>query len=414
MNILAEIICIGDELLAGYTVNTNATFISQQLRSIGISVKWVTTISDEHDEILSALEEANERAGIIMVTGGLGPTPDDITKKAICVYFKKELVEHPDALNDLRNFIIVRGRSEKFLEMNRGQALVPQDARVIRNTFGTAPGIILKNKESWFSFMPGVPKEMKAMVSNFYLDFLKDQFPLPKINTYLLRTTGIAESSLHDLLKGTLEKYDQFPLAFLPKAIGVDLRFRFTSNINESIEEWQNFIANVRKKAGKYIFTEDERDLEQVMVEMLTEKKLTLSVAESFTGGLLQDRITNVPGSSIPFLGGIITYSNDAKLTFTNVSRNTLKEYGAVSEQVALEMVQGIQRKFNSDCAVSTTGIAGPGGASEDKPVGLCYIAVRYKEKEKVRQFHFGPDRIINKMRGAVAGLEMLRRIILE
>ena len=232
------------------------------------------------------------------------------------------------------------------------------------------------------------------------------------INTHILRTTGIAESRLHELIRDLLENNPQFSVAFLPKAIGVDLRFREASGDAEVADQWKKFIARIRQEVQNYIFTEDERNLEHVIVELLTEKKLTLAVAESFTGGLLQDWITNVPGSSVPFLGGIITYSNEAKLIFTNVSRHSLNNHGAVSEKVALEMVRGIQNKFESDCAIATTGIAGPGGGSEEKPVGLCYIAVRYKGNEIVQKFRFGNDREINKMRGAMAGLEILRQII--
>jgi len=414
MKLNAEIISIGDELLAGYTINTNSAFIAQQLRSIGISVEWVTTISDKHEEIIGALKTANNRAAIVLVTGGLGPTPDDITKNSVSKFFNAQLEESPQVLDDLKDLIKTRGRSKTFFDLNRGQALIPKGATVLHNAYGTAPGIVIKRGDSWFSFMPGVPKEMKAMVSNHLLEFLKKEFHLPQIDTKLLRTTGIAESTLHELIKETINHYPQFPIAFLPKPIGVDLRFRFNSSENKNKSGWEKFVDQIRQDASSFIFTEDERNMEQVIVELLTEKKLSLAVAESFTGGLLQDWITNVPGSSIPFSGGIITYSNEAKVALTDVNTNSLKKFGAVSEQVALEMVRGIQKKFDSTCAISTTGIAGPSGGSDEKPVGLCYIAVRFKEKESARKFRFGTDREINKMRGAMAGLEMLKQLITE
>jgi len=412
MKIYAEIISIGDELLAGYTINTNSAFIAQQLRGIGIMVKWVTTIPDEHTEILNALKTANQRAAVVLVTGGLGPTPDDITKNSISTFFKARLIEHPQVLQDLKKLIETRGRGKRFFDLNRGQALVPKGAKVLHNAYGTAPGIVLKKEDSWFCFMPGVPKEMKAMFSNYFIDFLKEKFPLAYIDTKILRTTGIAESMLHELLNDTIQAYSQYGLAFLPKPIGVDLRFRFNSAENKDSETWQKFVDQIRNDAREYIFTEDERNLEHVIVDSLKSKKYTLAVAESFTGGLIQDWITNVPGSSVPFLGGFVTYSNEAKVIFSGVNSASLEKYGAVSEQVALEMVRGVQNKFSSACAVSTTGIAGPSGGSIEKPVGLCYIAVRCKDKENVKKFRFGTDREINKMRGAMAGLDMLRKLI--
>jgi competence/damage-inducible protein CinA-like protein len=409
MKIYAEIISIGDELLAGYTINTNSAFIAQQLRNIGIKVKWVTTISDEHNEILHALSTANQRAAVVMVTGGLGPTPDDITKNSISTFFNAELIEHPQVLEDLEKLIATRGRSKRFFDLNRGQALVPKGAKVLHNAHGTAPGIVLNKEDSWFCFMPGAPKEMK---SDYFLDFLKDNLTLAHIDTKILRTTGIAESMLHELVNGTLNSYPQFGVAFLPKPIGVDLRFRFNTSENKNKKSWENFVDKVRKDAKEFIFTEDERNLEQVIVELLTERKLTLAIIESFTGGLVQDWITNVPGSSLTFLGGFVTYSNEAKVSFADVAENSLKQFGAVSEQVAVEMVRGVQKKFASDCAVSTTGIAGPSGGGAEKPVGLCYIAVRSGQKEAVRKFRFGTDREINKMRGAITAFDMLRKLL--
>lgn len=411
--ITAELISIGNELLAGYTINTNAAFISHRLKDIGITVKWITTIADEADEIFEALKKANQRANIIMTTGGLGPTPDDITKATICTFFDTELQENAAVLENLKKFIQDRNRSEKFLEINRGQALVPKKAQTIPNPIGTAPGLMLEKNGSWFSFMPGVPHEMKAMVNNYFVPFLKGKFDLPKIKTEIIRTTGIAESSLHDIIKEEIEAYPQFPFAFLPKQIGVDLRFRITVSDPKVEKTWRVFISKIHQKAQKYIFTNDERTIEQVMVEMLSKRKLTLAIAESFTGGLIQDWLTDVPGSSAIFPGGIVTYSNDLKINFTDVSPKTLEKFGAVSEQVALEMVRGIQNRFNTNCAISTTGIAGPGGGSKQKPVGLCFVAARHQDKEFVRKFNFGTERRINKMRGAMAGLEMLRRLLI-
>lgn len=413
-SLYAEIISIGNEILAGYTINTNSAFISQQLREIGIAVNWVTTIADEGDEILNALRIAGARADVIAVTGGLGPTPDDITKELICRFFDTQLIENAQVLDDLKDFLNKRKRPAHFLEINRAQALVPEKAVILRNAFGTAPGMILQKEESVFVFMPGVPLEMKNMFNPGFTDFLKAHFDLPEIQTHIMRTTGIAESSLHDMLKPVIADYPQFPFAFLPRQVGVDLRFRLINGSKDEILQWQQMIASIREKAQKFIFTENEEALEEIIFRKLTDSKKTISVAESFSGGLLQDWITNVPGSSSVYLGGIVAYSNESKIILLDVKSAVLKEFGAVSAETAVEMARGVQKKFGSHCAIATTGIAGPAGGSQEKPVGLCYIAVRYGEKESVKEFNFGSSREVNKMRGAMSGLELLRRLMDE
>ncbi|MCB0283221.1 MAG: competence/damage-inducible protein A [Calditrichaeota bacterium] len=413
-NLYAEIISIGNEILAGYTINTNSAFISQELREIGIAVNWVTTIADDSDEIFKALQTAAQRADVIAVTGGLGPTPDDITKELICRFFDTKLVENADVLNDLKDFLKKRKRPAHFLAINRAQALVPENAKILRNAFGTAPGIIMEKDNSVFVFMPGVPLEMKNMFNPGFINFLKSRLDLPEIHTHIMRTTGIAESSLHDMLKPVISEYPQFPFAFLPRQVGVDLRFRIINGTAEEISNWQQMLSAIRNVAQKFIFTENDDALEEIIFKKLFDLKQTIAVAESFTGGLLQDWITNVPGSSSVYLGGIVAYSNQSKIMLLDVKGAVLKEFGAVSSETAIEMVRGVQKKFSSHCAIATTGIAGPTGGSNEKPVGLCYIAVRYGEKESVKEFNFGSSREINKMRGAMSGLEILRRLIDE
>lgn len=410
----AEVISIGDELLAGYTINTNAAFISKELRSIGVAVKWVTTISDSAEEIENALKTANQRAKVITITGGLGPTPDDITKATICSYFNTKLVESPAVIEDIKSFLKARGIEENRIEKNRAQALVAENAIIISNKHGTAPGMILKQSNSIFCFMPGVPYEMKAMVSNFFLDFLKSKLHLPYIETRIFRTTGIAEAILHEQIKDILDLYPVYPVSYLPKPIGVDLRFKQTFTKEDSRKDWLTFMEQVNSKLKNFIFTEDERNIEQVVFDLLSSKNLTLSIAESFSGGLLQDWITNVAGSSKVYKGGVVCYSNESKVSLLNISSSTLEKYGAVSELVAMEMAVGIQKNFRTNCSIATTGIAGPGGGSEEKPVGLCFVSVCYNDKQIVKKFRFSDNREINKMRGAMAGLDLLRRLILD
>ena len=411
-SIKAEIISIGNEILAGYTVNTNATFISQQLMGIGLPVGWVTTISDTHEDILFALNTAGQRAKAVLVTGGLGPTPDDITKKAICEFFNTEMVFNQDVFEDVQTFL--RQRGVDLNQANRDQALVPAAAEIMRNKMGTAPGLLLRKDGVYFFFMPGVPTEMKYLTSNFIVGFLAKELKLPKVHNRLLRTTGIAEAKLYEKLKDILDSFPQCQLAFLPRHIGVDLRFRLISDDEKDIGRFEQFISAVKERAAKYIFTDRSIELEERLGEVLAEKELTLTVAESFTGGLLSSLLTDISGSSRYFLGSAVTYSNESKMSLLGVKEDTLSRFGAVSEQTVLEMVEGVQKKFGSDCAIATTGIAGPTGATPGKPVGLCYIAARFGHKTAVREFHFGTDRIINKKRGAVAGMEMLRRLLLN
>lgn len=409
--LFAEIISIGNELLAGYTINTNAAYISRKLMTIGLPVNWVTTIRDEHDAIISALQTAAARADVILLTGGLGPTPDDITKKAIAEFFNVEMVWNEQVLQDVIQFLSRRGA--QISDANRRQAYIPAGDAIIFNPVGTAPGLVFHRENRRFFFMPGVPGEMEYMIDHFILNDLKTNLNLPTVHNRLLRTTGIPESRLFESISDLIDAHPQYPVAFLPRYIGVDLRFRFISKPDETIELFEQFVSAIRTRLGKFVFSAEEIELEEQLGKILNEKKLTLATAESFTGGMLGDWITNIPGSSDYYLGGVVTYSNVSKIDLLGVRRETLEQFGAVSAETVREMVRGVQKKFNSDCAIATTGIAGPTGATATKPVGLCFIAARFHEREIVREFHFGTQRLISKKRGAVAGLELLRRLIL-
>ncbi len=411
-NYYAEIISVGNEVLAGQTVNTNAAFISRQLMDIGLQVFWVTTIRDTHDEIIFSLKTASKRADIVLVTGGLGPTPDDITKNSICEYFNTRLVTNSSVLGDVDKF--VKSRGFQLTDLNRDQALVPESAKIIRNPIGTAPGLLLEKNNIPYFFLPGVPREMKYLLTESILEILSSKYDLPKIYTKLLRTTSIPEAKLYEKLEAVVKKYSKFELGFYPRYFGVDIRFRHQTKNPDELIDFENYYEKVKKVVAKYIYSSRPIELEEKLGELLKSRQLTLSTAESFTGGLIGDMITNVPGSSEYYTGGAITYSNESKIELLNVHNSTLLEHGAVSEPVALEMVHGVGNLFKSNCAIATTGIAGPGGATPNKPVGLCFIAVRLNKKEVVKNFNFGTERRINKLRGAVAGMEMLRRTLLD
>ncbi len=408
----AEIISIGNEVLAGYTVNTNATYISRQLMSIGLPVHWVTTIADEQEEILRALQTASTRADVVLITGGLGPTPDDITKKTISEFFHVGMAINSEVLKDVKRFL--KERDRPLTEINKQQALLPLCDAYIRNPRGTAPGLIFRREKRHFYFMPGVPDEMKYMVREFIVNDLKKTLHLIPVHNRLLRTIGFPESFLLQRLNPILKKYPQIQIAFLPRQIGVDLRFRITTEQRREVEKLDRLVQLIREEISEYIFTDQEIELEEVLGQLLSEQKLTVSVAESFSGGLIGDLLTNIPGSSVYFLGDLVTYSNASKMQLLNVQKSTLEKFGAVSKQTAVEMVRGVQQLMHSDCSMATTGIAGPGGATETKPVGLAYIAVRCKDKEIVKEFHFGSERRVNKRRGANSAMELLRRLLLN
>ncbi|NOX89562.1 MAG: competence/damage-inducible protein A [Calditrichaeota bacterium] len=403
---------MGNELLAGITVNTNAAYIAHQLNSIGIEVERITTIPDRNDEILKALEQAGKRAKTVICTGGLGPTPDDITKQALCAYFNVAMEFHAEVFEDIQRYL--SNRKISLNKANREQAVIPQCDRVLRNHRGTAPGLYFVRADTHFFFLPGVPEEVRHLMRKDVLAILAEIFDLRPVKTRLLRTTGIAESRLIEKISDLVEQKPNIRLSFLPRFRGVDLRFTLNRDDEEVRRQFDNFVNAVKDRLQKYVFTELEQELEGVIGEILKQKGYSLSVAESFTGGLLGDLITNVPGSSEYFLADLVTYSNESKIELLGVNPETLKKFGAVSEQTAVEMVRGVQKRFLSDCAIATTGIAGPSGATPDKPVGLCYIAARAGGKERVKEFRFGHDRIMNKRRGAIAGLELLRRILLD
>lgn len=408
----AEIISIGNEVLAGYTINTNATYISQQLMSVGLPVHWVTTIPDEQEEILRALQTASTRADVVLITGGLGPTPDDITKKTISDFFHVGMAINSEVLEDVKRFL--KERDRPLTEINKQQALIPLCDAYIRNPIGTAPGLIFRREKRHFYFMPGVPSEMKYMVREFIVKDIQKALKLIPVHNRLLRTIGFPESFLLEKLNPILKNYPQVQIAFLPRQIGVDLRFRIISKRAEDIDNLNRLVQLVRKEIPEYVFADREVELEEVLGQLLNERELTVAVAESFTGGLIGDLLTNIPGSSNYLLGDLVTYSNESKRQLLNVQESTLKEFGAVSKQTAIEMVRGVQKRMQSDCSMATTGIAGPGGGTKTKPVGLAYIAVRYHDKERVREFHFGSERLVNKRRGANSAMEMLRRLLLN
>ncbi|MEJ2637654.1 MAG: competence/damage-inducible protein A [Calditrichia bacterium] len=401
----AEIISIGNEILNGSTVNTNATFISQRLHEIGIITYWVQSIGDHAENIKEALDIALNRSDIILVTGGLGPTHDDITKKVVADYFHSGLVYHEEIFAEIQERFGKRGIP--IPEINRTQAYIPEAARMLPNPMGTARGLLFTKGDRLVFLMPGVPMEMQAIMVESVVPVLKEKCPTCRVKVDLFRTTGIAESTIYEKIREEMPKFSSYEIAFLPNFRGVDLRIvRKGADI-----VFKNLL---EKTISVFIYTTEQREMESVVGEILKSRGMTISVAESLTGGLVQDRLTNVPGSSEYFMGGVVSYSNEAKMKFLGVKEESLKSEGAVSDIVAREMAQGVLKAFGTDIAVSTTGIAGPTGATSAKPVGLVYVGLAAPSRVIAKKFQLSKDRHVNKERAAQAALELVRRWLLK
>lgn len=410
----AHIITIGDEILIGQTLNTNAAYIGDQLSAIQINISKTSVVGDDFDDILSEFKTCWAKNDLLIVTGGLGPTHDDITKNCIVKFFKTDLVQNDDVLDDIKRLFQKRGREVK--KVNESQALVPKIAQVIRNELGTAPGIWIENEGKIFVAMPGVPYEMHAMMKTYVVPKLTEK--LGDLSTYqkrvTLETTGIPESFLFEKLGDLSELLDGAKLAFLPSAVGV--RLRITVN-EKSEEEAANKLSEIeqkiRSKAGRYIFGRDGETLEEVVGRILHDRGLKVAIAESCTGGYLSNLITNISGSSNYFERGVIAYSNASKVEILKVDEDSIAEYGSVSLEVAKQMAEGIKSISGTDIGISLTGILGPTGASDSKPVGLVYIGLCDDKICLAKKFTFGEERFLNKQRSAQAALEMLRRHLL-
>lgn len=412
----AEIVSIGDELLIGQVINTNQAFIAEKLNSIGIPVHRMTTVGDSEHAILESLAKALGDHDLVIVTGGLGPTHDDITRTAVCKFFQTDLIVNEEALKRIRQIFERRGITPK--KINEDQALVPRSCTVIQNRHGTASGYLFERDKKYFIVMPGVPFEMKAMVEDFVLPFFAARASGLVIQHRTLKTTGIGESFLAEQIgdvKTLFTPEDGTTLAFLPSPAGTRLRISVRArSAEEAKKKIQGVEQEIRSRAGKYIYAADEEELEQTVGRLLLERRLTLAVAESCTGGLIADRITNVPGSSNYFERSYVTYSNDSKLADLGVPISLIRDHGAVSREVAEAMASGVRSKSNTDLGLSTTGIAGPSGGSPEKPVGLVWVGFSDRTGGLALRFNFGDDRRRTKERAAQAALELLRRKLLK
>ncbi len=411
--IIAEIITIGDELLLGETTDTNAGYIARKLSGIGLSVQFKSTVGDSLERIEETIRHSLKRAQVVITTGGLGPTDDDLTKKVLVKFFKRQLVLNEQLLEEIRERYHRRGI--EMPAINEEQALLPNNSTIFKNDIGSAAGIGIIENDYYFISLPGVPTEMRHVLDNEVIPFLAKQNFGQDIKITTLRLNGIVESSLAEAISADLELEPGVKLAYLPSESGVDLRIVATADSKDKAEsKAQKLVKQIEKKVGKFVYGYDSDSLQSVTGQLLSDNDKLLAVAESCTGGKLGEIITSVPGSSGYFAGGIIAYSNEVKISELGVNKTTLNKYGAVSAETAIEMALGARKRFSADFALSITGVAGPGGGSDDKPVGLTFIGIATAQKSYAKEFNFGRDRETNRARASYAALELLRKDILD
>lgn len=412
-----HIISIGNELLIGDTINTNASWLGETLTGAGVEVTHVHTIGDDLQMVKSVLENAMSRADLVITTGGLGPTHDDITKKAITELFDCELVVNEEVLNFIKKTF--EKRNIPFSESNYHQAEVPDCCELLFNTEGTAPGMWFDRDDTKLAVLPGVPFEMKHLMNNKVLPRIRTLNGETEFrHSHYIITAGVGESTLSDDLIGDLDDllHEDVSVAYLPSPQGTRIRVSAYGRSEKEIEDRiRPVVEYIQKKAGDFIIGEGkELTLPQEIGEVLKERDLWIATAESCTGGYISNAITDVPGSSEYFKGGVNAYSNEVKHKLLDVNREDIESYGAVSKEVALQMARGVAKNLNTDIGISTTGIAGPGGGTEEKPVGTVLIGFWSSNKHFALKAHFTNDRLINKERSSAVALETVRRCILE
>lgn len=407
--VFAEVITIGDELLYGQTVDTNTQWMGQELNRIGIKIIRKTSIGDHKEDIVSALDQARERADIVLLTGGLGPTKDDITKATLAEYFNSSISVHPQALADLK--ALFAERNYPLTALNEQQAALPDKCSMIPNTMGTAPGMWFEEQGKVYVSMPGVPYEMKTMMTRTVLPRLQETFTLPVIFHQMIQTVGIGESWLSEKIAEWENALpDHIKLAYLPGFGKVKLRLTAVGDDMLTLEQQvAEQVRHVVPLIEQYIFGYGDITLEEALGRDLMKHQKTLALAESCTGGFVAHSITSIPGSSRYFRGGLIPYDNAIKIDPLGVRQATLQQHGAVSEPTVREMAENVRKLLGAHVGLATSGIAGPGGGSPEKPVGTIWIALADKSTTVAKKLTLGQDRAVNIQRTSVAVLNLLR-----
>ena len=408
----AEIIAIGTEILLGDIVNSNAQYLAQELAALGIDMYYQQVVGDNENRIIHAFDEAYSRSDIIITTGGLGPTDDDLTKEVAAKYFSKELLPDEESIEKIKNYFKFRQR--KMTENNLKQGLIPEGAIVINNDNGTAPGVIIEENNKIMIILPGPPREMKPMFEETVRPYLQERSDSVLVSK-MIKILGIGESAVAEDVKDLMDAQTNPTIAPYAKEVGVMLRVTAKAESEEGalrlitpVEE------EIKKRLGDNVYATEDISIEDVVAKLLISKKLTISTAESCTGGMIASTLINYPGISEVFLEGAVTYSNEAKHKRLGVKNETLDKYGAVSEETAREMAIGIANTAGTDVSIVTTGIAGPDGGTEEKPVGLVYIGVYVKGQVTVQRHIFNGNRSRIRLQATITGLDMLRRILIK
>lgn len=410
---VVELISVGTELLLGNIVNTNAAYLAEQCANCGLSCFYQTVVGDNEERLQETVKAGLKRSDILILTGGLGPTDDDLTKEVVAKAMKKKLVEDEKAREMIQTYFENRGM--EITENNWKQAMVPEGAIVMYNNNGTAPGLIVESGEKCAILLPGPPNEMKPMFEEYVMDYLKKKNPEVIVST-TVKLCGIGESKVADMIQDMLDSQSNPTIAPYAKTGEVHLRVTAKAADEKSANKLiKPVVKQLKTRLAEYIYTTDEKTtLENAVVDLLVANKLTVSTVESCTGGMIAARLINVPGVSDVFKMGHITYSNKAKKKILGVKKRTLEKYTAVSAEVAKEMVKGVELVSKADVCVSVTGLAGPDGGTAKKPVGLVYIACSVKGNVTVQEYHFNGNRTKIRENATASALILMRKCILE
>jgi len=408
-----ELITIGDEIFTGHTIDTNSAYMASRLVDNGFAVRYRTSVGDNAEDMEEAFRQALKRVDIVLTTGGLGPTDDDITKRSIVKVFKRNLIFHEDVLEDIRARYAKRGI--EMPAINQNQALLPQGATFFPNAYGSAVGICIAEQGRVFVSLPGVPFEMRQIFDDHVIPYLRGLGDKHALKVLKVRTTGIIESKIAEIIDCDLKLESGVKLAYLPGFRGVDLRVIAAGETQDEADEKARLLVRfLEEKVGNYVYGYGDDTLDEVVGQLLKDNDRTLSVAESCTAGLLGAAITSVPGASVYFKGGVLAYSNDVKVRQLGVSVDILEQYGAVSEECAIAMAAGCRERFETDYALSITGIAGPDGGTDEKPVGTVWVGLATAREQRARCLQLGGLRDAIRRRSVFGALEMLRREILD
>lgn len=413
---LAEVITIGDEILIGQTIDTNSAWMGENLHLIGVELNRIVTISDRAEEIVQAIDESFSRVDLILMTGGLGPTQDDVTKETLAAYFGTTLERHQEVLDKIAAYFESRGFP--MLDVNRKQADLPKDADILMNKRGTAMGMWFEKDGKVLISMPGVPYEMKGILRDYGFEKIKARFSPTRTVYRTVQTQGLGESFIADRMSEweTRLRGEGLSLAYLPSPGSVKMRVGGVPGTEGEValvNQIEAYLKELEATFPQHAFGREKDTLPEVVGRMLIEKEVTLSTAESCTGGHIAELITAIPGASAYFNGGAVTYSNGAKSAILGVDQKDIETHGAVSEPVAMQMAAGAQAKFETDYAIATTGVAGPDGGSDEKPVGTVWIGLATPSGVKARKFVFGKNRSRNITVSALTALNWLRNEII-